>query len=154
MLADLLSENYDLDLKEFWENEQTATPIRAFAVCLHQISCSLRETTTILAELGVERSHGAVWSRVHRLADSGCDPPEAQPKRVAVNETAVRINGEWYWLYAAMDTETKLILDVALFARHGTDPAAAFLHRLNETYDLSDTVCLVDQFGYRTALAR
>jgi putative transposase len=55
-------------------------------------------------------------------------------------------------LYAAIDTETELILDVALFGRHGTDPAAAFLHRLDEKYDLSDTVFLVDQFGYRTAL--
>ncbi|ELY86436.1 integrase catalytic subunit [Natrialba taiwanensis DSM 12281] len=57
-------------------------------------------------------------------------------------------------MYAAIDTETKLILDVALFGRHGTDPAAAFLHRLNEKYDLFDIVFLVDQFGYRTALAR
>jgi putative transposase len=57
-------------------------------------------------------------------------------------------------LYAAIDTETKFILDVALFGRHGTDPAAAFLHRLNEKYDLSDAVFLVDQFGYRTALTR
>ncbi|ELY37711.1 transposase [Natronorubrum tibetense GA33] len=153
-LADLLSECYDTDLEESWENERTATPVRAFAVRLHETGCSPHETTTILAELGVERSHGAVWNWVHRLADSGCDPPEAQPKRVAVDETAVKINGEWSWLYAAIDTETKLILDVALFGRHGTDPAAAFLHRLDEKYDLSDTVFLVDQFGYRTALAR
>jgi putative transposase len=154
MLADLLSESYDADLEETWENERTATPVRAFAVRLHETGCSLRETTTILAEFGVERSHGAVWNWVHRLADSGCDPPEAKPKRVAVDETAVKINGEWSWLYAAIDTETKLILDVALFGRHGTDPAAAFLHRLDEKYDLSDTEFLVDQFGYRTALAR
>jgi putative transposase len=50
--------------------------------------------------------------------------------------------------------ESKLVLDVALFGRHGTDPAAAFLHRLREKYDLSDAEFLVDQFGYRTALAR
>ena len=31
MLADLLSESYDGDLEESWENERTATPIRAFA---------------------------------------------------------------------------------------------------------------------------
>ncbi|OLZ39215.1 transposase [Natrinema saccharevitans] len=154
MLADLLSESYETDLEESWENERTATPVRAFAVRLHQTGCSLRETTTILAELGVQRSHGAVWNWVHRLADSGRDPPEAQPKRVAVDETAVKINGEWSWLYAAIDTETKLILDVALFGRHGTDPAAAFLHRLTEKHDLSDAEFLVDQFGYRTALAR
>ncbi|GGM66101.1 putative transposase [Halarchaeum rubridurum] len=154
MLADLLSESYEPDLEETWENERTATPVRAFAVRLHQTGCSLRETTTVLAELGVERSHGAVWNWVHRMADSGCDPPEAQPKRVAVDETAVKIDGEWSWLYAAIDTETKLILDVAVFGQHGTDPAAAFLHRLKEKHDLSDAEFLVDQFGYRTALSR
>ncbi|MCD2201447.1 IS6 family transposase [Halobacterium sp. KA-4] len=154
MLADLLSESYEPDLEETWENERTATPVRAFAVRLHQTGCSLRETTTILAELGVERSHGAVWNWVHRLSDSGRDPPEAQPKRVAVDETAVKINGEWSWLYAAIDIDTKLILDVALFGRHGTDPAAAFLAGLREKHDLSEAEFLVDQFGYRTALAR
>ncbi|MDL0130808.1 IS6 family transposase [Halobacterium salinarum] len=154
MLADLLSERYEPDLEETWENEQTATPVRAFAVRLHATGCSLREITTILAELGVERSHGAVWNWVHRLSDSGCDPPEAQPKRVAVDETAVKINGEWSWLYAAIDIDTKLILDVALFGRHGTDPAAAFLQKLQEKHDLSEAEFLVNQFGYRTALAR
>jgi putative transposase len=154
MLADLLSECFATDLEETWERERTATPVRAFAVRLHATGCSLRETTTILAELGVERSHQAVWQWVHRLADSVPDPPTAKPSRVAVDETAVKINGEWSWLYAAINLDTKVILDVALFGRHGTDPAAAFLSGLAEKHDLSDTTFLVDQFGYRTALAR
>ncbi len=153
MLADLLSESYGTDSEGSWENERTATPVRAFAVRLPQTGYSLRETTTIHAELGVERSHGAVWNWVHRLADSGRDSPTASPSRVAVDETAVKINGEWSWLYAAIDIETKLILDVALFSRHGTDPAAAFLQKLREKYDLSEAEFLVDQFGYRTALS-
>ncbi|ELZ28751.1 transposase [Halogeometricum pallidum JCM 14848] len=41
-----------------------------------------------------------------------------------------------------------------LFKRHGTDPAAAFLHGVVEKHDCEDTVFLVDQFGYRTALSR
>jgi putative transposase len=60
MLADLLSESYAADFDGSWENERTATPVRAFAVRLHETGCSLRETTTILADLGVQRSHGAV----------------------------------------------------------------------------------------------
>ena len=60
MLADLLSESYNADLEEAWENDRTATPVRAFAVQLHATGCSLRETTTSLTELGVKRSHGAV----------------------------------------------------------------------------------------------
>ncbi|MCD2199428.1 IS6 family transposase [Halobacterium sp. KA-4] len=154
MLADLLSESYEPGLEEPWENERTATPVRAFAVRLHQTGCSLRETTTILAELGVKRSHGAVWNWAHRLSNSGHDPPEAQPKRVAVDETAVKITGEWSWLYAAIDTDIKLILDVALLGRHATDPAATFLQKLQGKHDLSETEFLVDQFGYRTAISR
>jgi len=127
---------------------------QAFAVRHHATGCSLRETTAILAELGVQRSYQAVWQWVHRLSDSVPDSPTAKPSRVAVDETAVKINGEWFWLYAAIDLDTKLILDVALFGRHGTDPAAAFLSGLAEKHDLSDTRFLVDQFGYRTALAR
>jgi len=130
------------------------TPTRAFAVRLHTTDCSLRETITILAELDVERPHQAVWQWVHRLADSVPDPPTVQPSRVAVDETAVKVNGEWSWLYAAIDMDTKLILDVALFGRHGTDPAATFPLGLREKHDLSGAVFLLDQFGYRTALAR
>ena len=80
------------------------------------------------------------------------DPPSA--KRIAVDEIAVKINGEWSWLYAAIDLDTKLLLDVQLFKRHGTDPAAAFLHGIVEKHDYEDAVFLVDQFGYRTALSR
>jgi putative transposase len=154
MLADLLSESYDADLEEAWENERTTTPVRTFAVRLHATGCSLRETTTILAELGVERSHGAVWNWVHRLADSVSDPPRASPSRIAVDETAVKVNGEWSWFYGAICSNTKLILDAQLFGRHGTDPAAAFLHGLREKHDLSEAVSLVGQFGYLTALSR
>ncbi|ELY86183.1 transposase [Natrinema altunense JCM 12890] len=75
MLTDLLNESYTADLEESWENERTATPVRAFAVRLYQTGYSLRETTTTLAELGIEGSHGAVWDWVHRLADSSYDSP-------------------------------------------------------------------------------
>jgi putative transposase len=93
MLAGLLNETYDGDLKEFWENKRTATPVRAFAVQLHQTGCSVRETATIPAGLGHECSHGAVWNGGHQLADSGCDPPTAKPSWVAVDEAAVKVNG-------------------------------------------------------------
>ena len=135
-------------------SEPCAGHYRAFAVRLHTAGLSLRETEAILQLLGVDRSFQAIFQWVHRLADSVSDPPSAQPKRVAVDETAVKTNGEWSWLYAAIDVEAKLILDVALFKRHGTDPAAAFLHRLTEKHDLSEAMFLVDQFGYRTALSR
>ena len=153
-LADLLSECLTAESDECWQRERTATHVRAFAVRLHAAGLSLREIEAILQLFGVDRSFQAIFKWVHRLADSVSDPPSAKPKRVAVDETAVKINGDWSWLYAAIDVETTLILDVALFKRHETDPAAAFLHGLNEKHDLSEAVFLVDQYGYRTALSR
>ena len=116
-LADLLSEFYAAEFDEAWERERTATPVRVFAVRLHATGCSLRETQTILRSIGVERSHQATWHWVHRLADSVSDPPTAKPSRVAIDETAVRINGDWSWEYTAIDVGSKLILDVAVFGR-------------------------------------
>jgi len=58
------------------------------------------------------------------------------------------------WLYAAIDTDSKLLLEVDMFSRRGTDPAAAFLHRLTEEHDVSDTEFLTDAGGYLTVLVR
>jgi transposase-like protein len=77
-------------------------------------------------------------SGLYRIVDSGCDPPSAQPTRVAVDETAVKRNDELSWLYAAIDLGTKSILAVDVFDRRGTDPAAAFLRELNEKHGLSE----------------
>ncbi len=55
---------------------------------------------------------------------------------------------------ATIDTETKLILNVALFGSRDTDPAAVFQHRLTEKHDLSEAEFLAGQSGDRTALAR
>jgi transposase-like protein len=55
------------------------------------------------------------------------------------------------WLYAAIDTESKLLLEINVYSRRGTDPAAAFLHRFTEKHDVLDTEFLVDAGGYLTA---
>ncbi|MDZ7745860.1 MAG: IS6 family transposase [Halobacteriales archaeon] len=154
LLSDLLKENLETATLECWQRERTATPVRAFAVRLHAAGLSLRETEAILRLLGVERSHQAIWQWVHRLADSVSDPPSAQPTRVAVDETAVRINGELSWVYAAIDLDSKLLLGVELFDRRGTDPATKFLEQLTEKHDLSNAEFLVDGYGYLTALFR
>lgn len=154
LLSDLLKETFAVENLECWQRERTPTPVRAFGVRLTAAGLSIRETTAVLGLLGVDRSHGAVWQWIHRLADSLADPPTAKPSRVAVDELAVRINGELHWLYAAIDTETKLLLGAELFERRGTDAATEFLRSLTRTHDLADTVFLVDGYGYLTALAR
>jgi len=141
-LADLLRETLEMDSQDVWENERTPTPVRRFGVRLHTAGLSIRETVAILELLGVERSHGAVWNWVHRLSEAQSD------------EKQIKVDGEKKWFYAAVDVDSKLLLEVDVFSRCGTDPAAAFFHRLSEKHNVADTVFLVDTGGYLTALSR
>jgi len=153
-LADLLRETLDVDCEDVWENERTPTPVRVFGVRLHSMGLSVREVAAVLEILDVGRSHGAVWNWTHDLAEAQADPPTAEPSRVAVDEKQIEVDGEKKWLYAAIDTESKLLLEIDVYSRRGTDPAAAFLHRVTQKHDVSDAEFLVDAGGYLTALFR
>ncbi len=48
----------------------------------------------------------------------------AQPSRVPVDEKQFEVDGEKKWVYAAVDTESKLPLEIDLSSRRETDPAA------------------------------
>jgi len=67
---------------------------------------------------------------LRETSDSAPEPPPAEPARVAVDETAVQVGTEWYWVYAAVDLDSLSLLDVA------------------------ETEFLTDAYGYRTALSR
>ena len=153
-LADLLRETLDMEYDEIWENERTPTPVRVFGVRLHSMGLSLREVVAVFELLGVDRSHGAVWNWTQTRSEAQSDPPTATPSRVAVDEKQIEVDGEEKWLYAAIDTASKLLLEIDVYSRRGTDPAAAFLHRLTEKHDVSDAEFLVDAGGYLTALFR
>ncbi|MFB6253850.1 MAG: IS6 family transposase, partial [Halobacteriaceae archaeon] len=153
-LKDLLTEHLDLEHQDAWANERTPTPVRCFAVRLHSMGLSLREVTAVLEWLGIDRCHQAIWYWTQTLADAQSDPPPTAPSRIAVDEKQIDVAGEQKWLYAAIDTESRVLLAVDIYSRRGTDPAAAFLHRLTEKHDVDDAAFLVDGMGYLTALAR
>ena len=153
-LQELLTENVETPSIECWDDESTASALRALAVRLHSTGISLRETAAALESIGVYRSHQAVFQWTHRVGENSPDPPTAAPSRVAVDETAIRIGCEQFWLYAALDIDSKLLLGVRVSRWRGTRPASAFLSELNERHDLSETEFLVDGMGYLTALAQ
>jgi len=57
-------------------------------------------------------------------------------------------------LYAAVDADSKLLLDLDVYSHRGTDPEAEFLHRLTEKHDVSETVLLVDGGRHPTVSLR
>jgi putative transposase len=60
--------------------------------------------------------------------------------RVAVDEKFIEVDDDKMWLYGAIDIKSKLLLEVDLFSRRGTDPAAAFLYHLIEKWFQTMTI--------------
>ena len=67
------------------------------------------------------------------------------PDHIALDETVIRINGQQFWLYAAVNPETNKFLYLRLFATTTTALTRRFLQELQQKYDVSDAAFLVDQ---------
>ena len=86
LLSDLPKERLDTATLECWQRERMTTHVRAFAVRIHAVGFSLRETETVLRLLGVDRSFHAIWQWVTQISDILSGPPTAKPRRVAATK--------------------------------------------------------------------
>jgi len=126
----------------FVERERTPREVIEKGIRHHLAGLSLSNTVTLLEDLGVERSRVAIhnWVQKADLQPAGGESPD----RVAVDQKAIHINDEQYWLYAAVDPATNRILHSRLFPTYTIPIAREFLTDLAEKHDVSDAVFLVD----------
>lgn len=74
---------------------------------------SLSNAVIELEKFGVQRSRKAVHDWVQK---ADLQPAtDANPDHIALDETVIRVNGQQYWLYAAVNPETNRFLHVRLF---------------------------------------
>jgi putative transposase len=127
---------------EFPERERTSEPIVEVGIQLHLGGLSLSNTKRELERLGVERSRTAIHNWVQKADLQPAD--DESPDRVALDQKAIRINDEQYWLYAAIDPETNRILHSRLFPTYTIPIAQEFLTELAAKHDVEDAMFLTD----------
>ena len=126
----------------FVERERTPKPIIEKGIRYHLAGLSLSNTIILLDEFGVDRSRVAVHNWVQK---TDLQPADGEsPDRVAVDQKAIRINDEQYWLYAAVDPETNRLLHSRLFPTYTIPIAQAFLTEVAEKHDVENALFLVD----------
>lgn len=127
---------------DFVEREATPKNVMKLAVQLHLSGLSLSNTVTVLEKLGINRARSTVHNWVQK---SNLEPEGGRdPAKVALDETVVKVNGERYWLYGAVDPETNIILHIRLFSTRNTVTTKIFLRELAEKHDVDDSEFLVD----------
>ncbi len=92
---------------------------------------SYRDVDELLAERGVTVDHVTIYRWVQRFTPEFVEaarPRRHMPGRWFVDETYVKVNGRWTYLYRAIDQYGQVI-DVWLSPRRDLTAARAFFHR-------------------------
>ena len=127
---------------EFVQRERTPRELMALGIRLHLGYFSLPNTVRELEKYDVKRSRKAVHDWVHKADLAPCEG--AQPATVALDETVIWIDGQQYWLYAAVDPATNRFLHVRLYTTRTTALTEMVLAELMEKHDVEDAVFFID----------
>ena len=126
----------------FVERRQTPEWTIQVGIRYHLADISMRYASRSLDELGVQRSHVDIHNWVHEANLQPVSTVSAD--QLAVDEKMIRINGNDYWLYGAVDPETSEILQFRLFPTTTKQTTRRFLAKLHRRYRLDTIEFLVD----------
>lgn len=127
---------------DFVEREATPEFAMQLGIRAHLTGQSLSNTVRLLTFLGVDRCRTTVhnWVKKVDLESAG----GYAPAHIALDETVIKVNGEPFWIYTAVDTATNRILHRRLYMTRGFAVTAKFLRELEEKRDIDDAEFLVD----------
>jgi len=129
--------------------ERDRTPLCAIEVGIrcHLAGMSLCEVSKFLEEYGIDRSHVAIHNWVHKADRQPISTVSVD--QLAVDETMIRLHGQQFWLYGAVDPYTNEIFHVSLYPTATKQTARWFLTELHRRYhQLDDVKFLVDDVDY------
>lgn len=126
----------------FVERVHTPIELMEYAIELHLNGLSLADTVIALERFGIERAK----STIHNWVQKADLQPESgrSPEKVALDETVVKVDGERFWLYAAVNPDDNQILHVRLYSTRNTAVTKIFLSELDEKHDIRDAEFFVD----------
>jgi transposase-like protein len=124
------------------EREATPKSLMKLAIHLHLGGLSLSNTVSVLDNFGCTRARSTVHNWVQKAdleSRAGRDPD-----KIALDETVVKVNGERYWLVAAVEPDTNIILHIRLNTTRNTAVTKMFLRELTNKQAIADTEFFVD----------
>ena len=130
----------------FVERQRTLEWAIQVGIRCHLAGMSLRNASQFFDELGVERSHIAIHEWVHKADLQPISTVTAD--QLAVDEKMIRLHGQEFWLYGAVDPQTNEILHVSLFPMATKQTTRWFLTELHQRYQLAGVEFLVDDADY------
>lgn len=113
----------------------TPERVMEFRIHLHLAVLSLSDTVSVLESVGVSGARSTIHNRVGK---ADLEPRDGRkPEEVALDETVVKVNGERFWMYMAVDPGRNVVLHVRRYPSRNIGSTRRFLRELQEP--LEDT---------------
>jgi putative transposase len=142
-----------LRAKKVFQRERTDDWIRAIGIVLYHLGLSLRDASLVVTEAFISRSHEAVrgwYGRARELFQV-----ERRARRaIAVDETKVKVQGRWVYVWAAIDVDTWEVLGAWASWERSSFEALQFLRAVQGYCDGLPTVYVDGGPWYRWPLER
>jgi len=116
---------------------------------LHLAKLSLSNTILELESFGVKRPSKPVHDWVQKTDLQPAS--DASPNYIALDEIVMQVNGQRYWLYAAVDPVTNQFHHIRLFTTTTTASTQKFSREPRAKHDVSGAIFLVDHIHYLSA---
>jgi transposase-like protein len=99
------------------------------AIHLHLGGLSLSNTISVLDSFGFTRARSTVHNWVQK---ADLEPAAGRdPDMIALDETVVKVEGERFWVYSAVDADTNGILHLKLYPTRNLALTKMFLREVN-----------------------
>ena len=119
-----------LEAKNIFERERVSMKTRALGVILYHFGISLRNTSLVVSSFE-QASHEAIRDWYLRAAKI-FQVQKVERKIIVMDETKIKINGKWHFLWAAVDIENWDVLGIWVTQGRSSFEAYSFIrHVLN-----------------------
>lgn len=110
-----------------FERNKVPWNLKVLGLAMYFQTSSLRRTARVLSEF-CRVSKTAVWKWVVKLRERLNMASGRKPRRlVAVDETCVRVNGQQYWVYSALDIDKNELISMRVYPTRNSFTSESFL---------------------------
>jgi len=137
---------------DVFERNKVPFELKVLGLAFYVQLCSLRRAARALSEIH-RVSKTAVWKWVRKLSERICIDPPRIPRRLALDETCVKVNGLEYWVYAAIDVDRNEVLSMRVFPSRNVLATKLFIEEVLKRCDGTPTFA-VDSAPWLTGVLK
>ena len=126
-MLEAIVDNILVDFKSFVERERRDPEVIALSILLYQQGLSLRRVQETMGYLDQDITYRGVHYWIQKLGSELEWNNGKLPNKVVVDETVVKVGGERWYLYAAINPNDRRIVYAAIYPTRNSMTTKSFL---------------------------